>query len=273
LDTKIWNQITCPECSAHLIYDDIQRLADPETFSRYEVMSFRSAVGSDSNFIWCQQSGCDFGQLHDDENGQRPIVRCLKCGFRSCVRHGVKWHERLTCEEYDAMLADPENFESMVDKEDKEAKEKLRRMEEEDERLAREMEGEERVAEEERQRRRHEEERRRERERQEREAERKKVEKYVFSFFLFMVNLLFMGEPSRGSAEGHSSHLSLVTTLSPSQNSLYNANKTTENARKKRKSSSADNAKKNNPSQKSKARRNNVPGASGRSRRMMGVRI
>ena len=128
----------------------------------------------------------------------------------------MKWHERLTCEEYDAMLADPENFESMVDKEDKEAKEKLRRMEEEDERIAREMEGEERVAEEERQRRRHEEERRRERERQEREAERKKVEKYVFSF-LFMLISFSWGVALGGSADRHSSHLSLVTNLLPSQ--------------------------------------------------------
>jgi hypothetical protein len=34
LDSKIWNQIKCPECSILLIYDDIRRLADPETFSR-----------------------------------------------------------------------------------------------------------------------------------------------------------------------------------------------------------------------------------------------
>lgn len=34
LDSKIWNQITCPECRILLIYEDIKCLADTETFSR-----------------------------------------------------------------------------------------------------------------------------------------------------------------------------------------------------------------------------------------------
>lgn len=35
LESKIWSQIKCPECKTLLIYEDIKRLADPETFSRY----------------------------------------------------------------------------------------------------------------------------------------------------------------------------------------------------------------------------------------------
>lgn len=35
LEGKIWNQITCPECKTLLVYEDIQRLADPETFAKY----------------------------------------------------------------------------------------------------------------------------------------------------------------------------------------------------------------------------------------------
>lgn len=35
LDHKVWNQIKCPECQTLLIYEDIKRHADPETFSRY----------------------------------------------------------------------------------------------------------------------------------------------------------------------------------------------------------------------------------------------
>lgn len=34
LESKIWNQIKCPECKILLIYEDIKRLADPETFTR-----------------------------------------------------------------------------------------------------------------------------------------------------------------------------------------------------------------------------------------------
>lgn len=35
LQNKLWNQIKCPECDSLLIYEDIQRLADAETFTRY----------------------------------------------------------------------------------------------------------------------------------------------------------------------------------------------------------------------------------------------
>jgi hypothetical protein len=35
LESKIWNQITCPECKTLLVYEDIRRLADPETFAKY----------------------------------------------------------------------------------------------------------------------------------------------------------------------------------------------------------------------------------------------
>lgn len=34
LQNKLWNQIKCPECDSSLIYEDIQRLADAETFAR-----------------------------------------------------------------------------------------------------------------------------------------------------------------------------------------------------------------------------------------------
>ena len=111
--------------------------------NRYEVLSFRSAVNLDANFVWCQN--CDFGQLHDGGMAQ-PIIRCLNCRFRSCFKHSVPWHDRLTCEEYDEMLA--------------------RRMEQRDKR-----------AEQERQKQRHEEERRRARAAQKGAAERAEVEK------------------------------------------------------------------------------------------------
>jgi hypothetical protein len=37
LESKIWNQITCPECKTLLVYEDIRRLADPETFAKYVI--------------------------------------------------------------------------------------------------------------------------------------------------------------------------------------------------------------------------------------------
>jgi hypothetical protein len=40
LENKIWNQIKCPECESLLIHEDIERLADPATFSRYVQLEF-----------------------------------------------------------------------------------------------------------------------------------------------------------------------------------------------------------------------------------------
>ncbi|RFU34293.1 hypothetical protein B7463_g2071, partial [Scytalidium lignicola] len=132
LASKMWNQIKCPECQTSLINDDIQRLADPETYGRYEALSFRSLISADKNFVWCTQ--CPFGQLHASGNKQ-PIMRCLKCGHRSCFRHSVPWHERLTCEEYDALLKDPENFASAGGKEDLSVAKIMKMQEENNERL------------------------------------------------------------------------------------------------------------------------------------------
>jgi hypothetical protein len=142
--------------------------------SRYEVLSFRNAIGKDDNFVWCQN--CDFGQLHT--SGQDyPIVRCMKCGFRSCFRHSVPWHDRMTCEEYDQMLSDPDGFKSAIEKDDEAAALAQKQQEETDERMARELEQQDRQAEEDRQRAAHEEELRNARAAQEAEAERKRKEK------------------------------------------------------------------------------------------------
>jgi hypothetical protein len=83
----------------------------------------------------------------------------------------------MTCEEYDEMLRNPENFKSAVDKEDEAAAEALRKQHEADEAMARELEAQDREAEEDRQRARHEEELRKARLAQEAEAARKKKEK------------------------------------------------------------------------------------------------
>lgn len=60
----------------------------------------------DENFFWCT-SDCGSGQIHDSGSAQ-PIVVCIKCSHRSCFRHGVNWHEDLSCEEYDRLQEDPD---------------------------------------------------------------------------------------------------------------------------------------------------------------------
>ncbi|KAL2827555.1 hypothetical protein BDW59DRAFT_160198 [Aspergillus cavernicola] len=110
LETKFWDEIKCPECKTLLIHENIERFADKETFTRYDRLSFRHAVSSDKNFIWCL--GCDFGQLHD-QGASQPMVRCLNCSIVSCFKHSIKWHDGFTCDEYDAVLWDPDSYKTI----------------------------------------------------------------------------------------------------------------------------------------------------------------
>lgn len=87
--------------------------ATDATSPRYEELALRSAMSEATNFIWCT-SGCGSGQIHESST-HHPIVTCLHCGHRSCFQHNVTWHENLTCEEYDRLLADPENFKSRLE--------------------------------------------------------------------------------------------------------------------------------------------------------------
>ncbi|KAI1010838.1 hypothetical protein LB503_005184 [Fusarium chuoi] len=122
IKTEYWNEISCDECKERLEHNDIQRLADEQTIAkyeystqadrirltsyRYERQALRAAVADEENFFWCT-SDCGSGQIHDSGSAQ-PIVVCIKCNHRSCFRHGVNWHEDLSCDEYDRLQEDPE---------------------------------------------------------------------------------------------------------------------------------------------------------------------
>ncbi|CZR38903.1 uncharacterized protein FPRO_05905 [Fusarium proliferatum ET1] len=106
IKTEYWNEINCDECKERLEHNDIQRLADEQTISKYERQALRAAVADEENFFWCT-SDCGSGQIHDSGSAQ-PIVVCIKCNHRSCFRHGVNWHEDLSCDEYDRLQEDPE---------------------------------------------------------------------------------------------------------------------------------------------------------------------
>ncbi|KAK3315464.1 hypothetical protein B0H66DRAFT_628584 [Apodospora peruviana] len=119
LNNRLWNDIRCPECREVLQYDDVQRFADEETKERYQTLSFRYVISEAENFLWCT-SGCGYGQVHDG-GVERPIVTCLLCNHRSCFHHKLAWHENLTCDEYDALQADPTNFRSRFELENEAA--------------------------------------------------------------------------------------------------------------------------------------------------------
>ncbi|KAK9769923.1 putative ibr domain-containing protein [Seiridium cardinale] len=111
--TRRWNQIHCPDCRALMGYEDVERYADEETFSKYQNLAFRGAVNEAPDFVWCP-ADCGSGQIHEAGNAG-PIVRCARCGFKFCFNHQQAWHQELTCEEYDELLSDPRGFRSRIE--------------------------------------------------------------------------------------------------------------------------------------------------------------
>lgn len=65
----------------------------------------------EENFRWCS---CGSGQLHDSGSFQ-PIMTCLHCNARRCFRHNEAWHQGMSCEEYDRLIENPENFRSKLE--------------------------------------------------------------------------------------------------------------------------------------------------------------
>ncbi|KAL4745677.1 hypothetical protein BDW72DRAFT_186260 [Aspergillus terricola var. indicus] len=113
LVTKFWDEIKCPQCQTLFIHEDIKRFADEETFNRYDRLSLRHALNADQNFIWCLE--CDFGQLHEP-GAEQPLVVCFNCSAESCFKHAIKWHDGFSCEEYDAVLWDPDSYKAIKEK-------------------------------------------------------------------------------------------------------------------------------------------------------------
>jgi hypothetical protein len=70
------------------------------TLGRYDTLATRAAVQKDPEFVWCLEPNCGSGQIHVAPPGCFKFT-CNACNGKHCTRHGVKWHARLTCAEYD----------------------------------------------------------------------------------------------------------------------------------------------------------------------------
>ncbi|KAF2192323.1 hypothetical protein K469DRAFT_735382 [Zopfia rhizophila CBS 207.26] len=99
-ESKIWDQISCPECSTRMQYEDIREFAPSEVFRRYDRLSTKAALESIPGFRWCIAKGCRSGQVHD-ESTFAPKFRCISCHYEHCITHNRRWHKGETCAEYD----------------------------------------------------------------------------------------------------------------------------------------------------------------------------
>ncbi|CAF3854439.1 unnamed protein product [Rotaria sp. Silwood1] len=100
------DDIYCPElqCGVKLNYYAVKNIlflhGDNKLVERYKQYVFHRQLEQMDEFIWCSNPLCNVGQLN--ENGVlNNIVTCFNCHQKTCFTHKVKWHEGLTCEEYD----------------------------------------------------------------------------------------------------------------------------------------------------------------------------
>lgn len=70
------------------------------TRGSYRNLHQRKVLEEFPDWIWCL-ANCGHGQRHAAGHEQ-PLMVCTACHRRSCIRHGILWHEGQTCEAFDA---------------------------------------------------------------------------------------------------------------------------------------------------------------------------
>ncbi|KAH7180103.1 uncharacterized protein B0J16DRAFT_271771 [Fusarium flagelliforme] len=104
------DNITCPStsCERLLTYEELQIYAQEDIFSRYDDYLKLKALSQMPSFMWCLSENCSSGQIHDLLLNSHVV--CADCEFEMCFTHQVKWHEGLSCEQFDSLkeTGDPE---------------------------------------------------------------------------------------------------------------------------------------------------------------------
>lgn len=110
INSKHWNQVACPECTATLSFDEVKSMANNESFAKYELASVMATLSADPDFGHCLSTTCSSGQLHPGGSDE-PIFRCEECGHKHCVVCETDWHQDQTCKEFQATRQRPLNAE------------------------------------------------------------------------------------------------------------------------------------------------------------------
>lgn len=101
IDSKQWDEIACPECTATLSCEEVKSMTSTGSFVKYERACIMATLSVDPEFRHCLSTACSSGQLHPAGTDE-PIFRCEECGHRHCVVCETNWHQDQTCEEFQA---------------------------------------------------------------------------------------------------------------------------------------------------------------------------
>ncbi|THY16305.1 hypothetical protein D6D01_07734 [Aureobasidium pullulans] len=103
IDSKMWDQVACPECAVLLGYEEVKNMTNAENFKKYDEAAFRAVISADAEFHYCMSTTCKSGQGHP-AGIDEPIFCCRECGHKHCVSCETNWHEGLTCAQYQDTL-------------------------------------------------------------------------------------------------------------------------------------------------------------------------
>ncbi|TIA23431.1 hypothetical protein D6C80_00615 [Aureobasidium pullulans] len=103
IDSKMWDQVACPECAVVLGYEEVKNMTDAENFTKYDEAAFRAAISVDPEFRYCMSTTCKSDQCHP-AGIDEPTFCCRECGHNHCVSCEANWHEGLTCAQYQDTL-------------------------------------------------------------------------------------------------------------------------------------------------------------------------
>ncbi len=67
---------------------------------------------SDPNVVMCLRPNCDKGQIPTDKN--EPKMICNSCGYATCAKHKLPWHDGKTCAEFDLEPTQLERLEAEI---------------------------------------------------------------------------------------------------------------------------------------------------------------
>ncbi|CAF1286025.1 unnamed protein product [Rotaria sordida] len=108
LDSGISSRVACPEinCLVKWNSDEIRRvlLATENNLllRKYDAYLIKRFFENQFNFFWCAHE-CGSGQYDYRRLTRNWKITCSQCKRDTCAFHRVKWHEGMTCEQYDRL--------------------------------------------------------------------------------------------------------------------------------------------------------------------------
>ncbi|EEH19660.2 hypothetical protein PABG_01919 [Paracoccidioides brasiliensis Pb03] len=110
-----WSICTCPQCNMTLTESEIRSALSRSENAVITGIASRKELESHPRWASCLSITCSSGQIFP-EGAQSEKVVCIKCGASSCFLHGIPWHTKYTCGQYDDSHPNAQSVRSSEDR-------------------------------------------------------------------------------------------------------------------------------------------------------------